>query len=179
MNDLSPLRLWVMRLAFVLLALVNLFFHLLPLETTPRSWASPDLLLGFALAWSMRRPEYVPAISLTLVFLLTDLLLQRPPGLWALLALVACENLKSRSRSIRDATFGAEWIAVATRLIAIMLGYRIVLGLTLVAPPPWQLSLIETGMTILFYPLIVVTTHALMGVRKAAPGELDALGQRA
>jgi rod shape-determining protein MreD len=64
MTDLSRSRLWVMRLSFVALALVILFFHLLPLETTPRPWAGPDLLLGFACAWGLRRPEYVPALFL-------------------------------------------------------------------------------------------------------------------
>ena len=62
-------------------------FLLLPLQTTPRSLAGPDLLLAFAVAWCLRRPEFVPPLALALAFLLADLLLQRPPGLWALLAL--------------------------------------------------------------------------------------------
>jgi rod shape-determining protein MreD len=48
MNDQSQTRLWLMRAAFVLLALLILFFHLLPLDTTPSRWAGPDLVLGFA-----------------------------------------------------------------------------------------------------------------------------------
>ncbi|MFC6585378.1 hypothetical protein [Sulfitobacter aestuariivivens] len=80
MNDQSPTRLWLMRAAFFVLALVILFFHLLPLETTPRRWAGPDVLLAFACAWCLRRPEYVPSVILALAFLLADLLLQRPPA---------------------------------------------------------------------------------------------------
>ncbi|MFC6761087.1 hypothetical protein ACFQFQ_18900 [Sulfitobacter porphyrae] len=38
MNDLSLSRLWAMRASFLFLALVILFFHLLPMETTPRRW---------------------------------------------------------------------------------------------------------------------------------------------
>ncbi|WP_343245409.1 hypothetical protein [Sulfitobacter faviae] len=60
MTDLSRSRLWVMRLSFVALALVILFFHLLPLETTPRAWAGPDLLLGFACAWGFDGPNTCP-----------------------------------------------------------------------------------------------------------------------
>lgn len=210
MDELSPIRLWLMRAGFVLLALVLLFFYLLPLDTQPvglfapelsppleqidpaearlrallhqgsaRIWVSPDLLICFAFAWSLRRPEYVPALSLALVFLLADLLLQRPPGLWALLALLACENLKSRGRALRDGTFGAEWLSVAIFLTAILLVNRIVLSLLLITPPQLGLSLIELGATIAVYPLVVGVTHWLMGVRKSAPGELDALGQRA
>lgn len=178
MNDLSPARLWLMRSSFLILTLVILFFHLLPLETTPRRWAGPDLLLCFALAWSMRRPEYVPAPILAMAFLLADFMLQRPPGLWALLALLACENLKSRARGLRDANFVAEWMTVGLILIAVTFAYRIGLGLALLDLPPLALSLTELGMTIVAFPLVVAVTHYIMGVRKAAAGELDALGNR-
>ena len=138
----------------------------------------PDLLIAFAFAWSLRRPEYVPSLLLALVFLLADLLLQRPPGLWAMLALLACENLKGRSRSLRDATFGAEWIAVAVMLAGILIINRIVLSLVLVPAPQLKLSLLELGVTILIYPVVVLITRTVMGVRRAAPGELDTLGGR-
>jgi len=210
MDELSPARLWIMRAAFVLLALVIVFFHLLPIDTQPvtlfapelspplatidpaearlrtllhqgsnRLWVSPDLLIAFALAWSVRRPEYVPAFLLAAVFLLSDLLLQRPPGLWALLALLACENLKGRSRSLRDATFGAEWVAVAVLLIGVLLFNWIVLSVLLIPPPQLRLSLLELGTTILTYPIAVLVTRSLMGVRRAAPGEFDTIRGRA
>ena len=209
MDDLSTARLWLMRSAFVALALLLLFFHLLPIDTQPvslfspelfppletidpaearlralldqgtdRVWVGPDLLIAFAFAWSLRRPDYVPALLLAALFLLNDLLLQRPPGLWALLALLACNNLSNRSKSLRDATFGAEWIAVSILLIGILLMNRIVLSVLLVQPPQLRLSMIELGMTILFYPAVVFVTRTLMGVRRAAPGELDSLGGR-
>jgi rod shape-determining protein MreD len=178
MNDLSQTRLWLMRGSFMLLTVLILFFQLLPLETTPRIWAGPDLLLCFAMAWSMRRPEYVPPLALALAFLLADLLLQRPPGLWAMFALMACENLKSRGRSLRDANFAAEWITVGLIIMVITVFERLVLGLVLVDLPLLTVTLSELGMTLLFYPLVVAITHFLMGVRKTAPGDLDALGQR-
>jgi len=210
MDTLSPLRLWMMRAAFLLLATVLLFFHLLPIETQPvalfepdllpplssidpaearlrelldqgsgRYLIAPDLLIAFAFAWSLRRPEYVPAVLLAAVFLLTDLLLQRPPGLWALLAFIACENLKVRGRSLRDSSFGPEWLAVAIWLTGILLLNRIVLSLLLVPRPDLKLSLIELGLTIVTYPVVVLITHLLMGVRKSAPGDFDSFGGRA
>ncbi|APE44724.1 rod shape-determining protein MreD [Sulfitobacter alexandrii] len=178
MNDLSQTRLWAMRAAFLLLALVILFFQLLPMETTPRAWAGPNLLLCFACAWSLRRPEYVPAPALALAFLLTDLLLQRPPGLFALLALIGCENLKSRGRSLRDGGFAAEWLTVGMVMVLIMAANRLILAIVMVPVPGLTLSLSELGMSLLFYPLIVAVTHGIMRVRKTAPGDLDALGQR-
>ena len=198
-----------MRGAFIMLALLIIFFHLLPIDTQPvglfspklfppldtidpaearlralldhgtnRLWVGPDLLIAFAFAWSLRRLEYVPLVLLALLFLLSDLLLQRPPGLWALLALMACENLRNRSRSLRDSTFGAEWIAISLLLVGILLMNRIVLSVLLVTPPQLRLSLLELGMTILFYPGTVFITRMVMGVRRAGPGELDSLGGR-
>ena len=178
MNDLSQTRLWLMRAAFVAVVMVIVFFHLLPLDTTPRRWAAPDLVLGFACAWSLRRPEYVPAWLLAAVFLLTDFLLQRPPGLWAMLALIGCENLKGRARGLRGASFPVEWMTVSAVVIAITLLNRLVLAVSFVPTPGLNLSLFEMGMTLLFYPLIVLTTHMLMGVRKSAPGDLERMGQR-
>lgn len=178
MNELSPTRLWLMRGAFALLVMVILFFHLLPLDTAPQRWAGPDLVLGFACAWVLRRPEYVPVWLLAAIFLLCDLLLQRPPGLFALLSLIGSENLRSRGRSLRDASFPVEWITVSIVIVAIIAANRIVMALVLVPVPGLSLSLFELGMTLLFYPLIVLVTHALMGVRKAGPGDLDTMGHR-
>ena len=78
-------RTWPMRAAFVALSLALIFVHLLPLETVPRKWAPPDILLAFAFAWVLRRPDYVPALLVAGVFLMADLLLQRPPPRRALL----------------------------------------------------------------------------------------------
>ncbi|MFT5797445.1 MAG: rod shape-determining protein MreD [Candidatus Azotimanducaceae bacterium] len=174
MNEYQTSRVWFMRTCFIVLALVALFMHLLPLSTLPSAWAMPDLLVGFALAWSVRRPDYVPVLLLAIMLLLSDLLLQRPPGLWALLILLCCENLKLRAHSLRAANFAVEWATVAALILGAMLGYRVILAVLLVERPSLGLHLIETTMTILSYPFIVFITHAFMGVRKTIPGDLDA-----
>ncbi|MGB7242542.1 MAG: rod shape-determining protein MreD [Sulfitobacter sp.] len=178
MTDQSLMRLWGMRAGFAVIVLVILFFHLLPLETTPRRWAAPDLLLAFACAWSLRRPEYIPASLLALLFLLSDMLLQRPPGLWAVLALIGCENLKGRARGLRDGSFTAEWLTVAAIIVAIALANRLLLTIFFVPLPNFALVLFQLAMTLLFYPLVVAVSHWGMGVRKSAPGDLDARGGR-
>jgi rod shape-determining protein MreD len=210
MDELSPIRLFVMRCAFVALMILILFFHLLPIDTQPvtlfspellppladidpaearlralldqgsdRFLIGPDLFIAFGFAWSLRRPEYVPTLMLAALFLMIDLLLQRPPGLWAILALLACENLKGRSRTLRDSTFGAEWLAVALLLMGILIANRFVLFITAVPTPQLRLSLLELAVTVVIYPVVVFITRSVMGVRRAAPGELDALGGRA
>lgn len=178
MNEQSLTRLWLMRMLFAGLVIAILFFQLLPLDTGPRRWAGPDLILAFACAWSLRRPEYVPIWSLAILFLLADLMLQRPPGLWAAIALLGCENLKSRARGLRDGGFASEWLIVGIITLMIAGGYRLGLIVTFVDPPSLSLSFFELVMTMMCYPLVVGVTHGLLGVRKASPGEMDAIGGR-
>ena len=178
MSEHAPARLWLMRAGFALLMLVILFFHLLPLQTATGGLIWPDLALCFALAWSVRRPEYVPAVLLAIGFLLTDLLLQRPPGLWAVLALIACEQLKAQSRGLRDATLMAEIASVAIWIIVISVAYRVILAILLVDAPAFGPLLLQTAATVIAYPLVVAVTHSILGVRKAAPDELGGKGVR-
>lgn len=178
MNELEASRLWTMRIAFGALVLLILFMHLLPLQTATGGLIWPDFVLCFALAWSVRRPEYVPAVLLAGAFLLSDLLLQRPPGLWALLALIACEQMKAQSRGLRDATLMAEFVAVTLRIVGIGIAYRLILAILLVDSTPIGPALIQIVVTVLAYPVVVAITHAVLGVRKAAPNEFGSKGVR-
>ena len=178
MAEGSAPRVWGMRLLYLGLALALIFAHLIPLDTTPSRWAGPDLLVAFTFAWALRRPEFVPALSVALVMLLTDLLFLRPPGLWAALMVLATEALKNRARGLRDQTFVMEWLAVAGFFLAISLGNRLVLAVLMVPQAPLGLTVIHVAMTLLFYPLVVLISQLVFGVRKAAPGDLDRLGQR-
>lgn len=178
MTNVSVLRLWSMRAAFVGMALLVLLVDLLPLQTLPRGWAGPDLLFGLAMAWSVRRPSYVPIPLLGAVFLLADLLLSRPPGLAAALMLLACSDLRRRMWRLRDSGFAAEWMRATLLIVAVAVGYRIVLALLLVPVPPLGLSAFHTLATALCYPLAVGLSVLVFGVRLSAPGDLDSQGQR-
>lgn len=176
MVDQSATRIWAMRGAFVLICVFIIFFHLLPLETTPRAWASPDLMVALCFAWALRRPDYVPTLLVALVMLMADLTFQRPPGLWAALVVLAVEWLKSRERRQRDNTFVLEWITVAGCLFAITLVYRLVLMVLIVSPGAMFLTLMQYLMTLAAYPAVVLLSHLFLGVRRSTPGEVDRLG---
>lgn len=174
----SPLAIWLMRLCFIAAALVVVFFHLLPLNTEPVRWAPPDLLLALALCWSLRRPEFVPALLIAFVMLMADLLLQRPPGLWALLVMLSCEFMKSRMPPQRETPFLGEWSAVAVVVLAITVINRLVLGILGVEQAHIALILVQGIMTLLAYPLVVLVSQSLLGVRRLTPSEIEALGAR-
>lgn len=177
MAELSASRLLLKRGLFIWVSVLIIFFHLLPLNTVPRSWAGPDLIVALAFVWAVRRPDYLPALSVALVMLLSDLLFQRPPGLLALLVVLGAEHLKSRAGGLRDASFLVEWSAVAVVLIAITLINRLVLAILVVQQAPPGLSLLQMLMTLLFYPLVVAFSQFILGVRKTAPGDMNAVGR--
>jgi rod shape-determining protein MreD len=129
------------------------------------------------LAWAIRRPDYVPMLSIAAVMLVADLLFHRPPGLWAMLVLLAAEWLKPRGRQVRENTFAAEWLTAATALLFITLVYRLVLALLIVTPGMLSLWLMQYGMTVAAYPLVAGLSYLALGVRRSTPGEFDHTGR--
>lgn len=178
MAEQSPIRQLALRSAYLGLSLVVIFFHLLPLEISVSRWAGPDLLTALTFAWALRRPELVPSLSIVGVMLLADLLFQRPPGLWAAIVLIAAEFLKSRERNQKDVNFLVEWATVALLLFMMTVAYRAALIIVITDPGPLFLSTMQAAMTIVIYPLVVIFSRLVFGIRRAAPGEVDSLGQR-
>jgi rod shape-determining protein MreD len=177
--DNSPAQIWIMRGCFVALCLLIMFFHLLPLDSVPRRWAPPDLLIAFVFAWALRRPDYVPILGIAAVMLMADLMFQRPPGLLAMLVLIGTEYLRLRFAGLKDASFAGEWIAVCIVLVAIMVTNRLVLALLAVQQAPLGLTLMQLIMTIIIYPVVVLITQSIFGVRTPAPSDGDAKAARA
>ena len=167
-----------MRVIYVAICILVVFLHLLPLDTSPRTWAGPDLILALTCAWVVRRPELTPVTFIALIFLTTDLLYQMPPGLWAAIVVLGTETLRSRAPGLRDLTFPAEWFTVAVTLTVMTLGYQLSLALFVLDRPVLGLSLMQLVKTLLIYPLVAFGSQVIFGVRKQAPGDLDAMVNR-
>ncbi|SFB01799.1 rod shape-determining protein MreD [Poseidonocella pacifica] len=169
---------WASRGLFAFIALGIMFFHLLPLETTPRGWAAPDLMLATTIAWTIRRPDHLPVLLVALLFLIEDLLYQRPPGLWPALMVLLTERLRLGEAGYRTMPFLQEWFYTAFLMAASVTLYHVLLSVFFVDRPPLGLSLFQTGATILFYPAVVGALHFLIGIRKLSPGESETSGVR-
>lgn len=178
MAEAPSTRIWFNRAVFVALAFVIIVVQLVPLDMRPVIWASPDILLAATLAWVARRPDYLPVAVIAAVFLLTDLLFQRPPGLWAALVVLLTEAVRKRARGIRNMPLLLEWGTIAFGIVAITLINRLVLAVVMTAQPPLGLTLIQMIATILSYPLVVLVAYAIFGVSRPAPGEVDGRGHR-
>ncbi|MCX7300139.1 MAG: rod shape-determining protein MreD [Rhodobacterales bacterium] len=178
MAEAASARIWSKRLTFGLIAFGIVFMQLLPLNTVPMLWAMPDLLLVFTMVWVARRPDFVPVLVIAIVFLMADLLFQRPPGLMTAMVVLATETVRARAIRLRNAPFSLEWFTVALAIAGITVGNRLVLAVVMTPQAPLGLTLIQMLMTILAYPLIVALAHLVFGVSRPAPGEVNALGQR-
>ena len=169
---------WIGRLVFIVFAIILIFGQLLPLDTRPDVWAAPNWLLAITLAWVARRPDYVPVFVVALIFLLADLLFQRPPGLWTALVVILTEMLRARTASIRDLPLLLEWGTVAVGIVAITLVNRVVLMVVMSPQQPLALTLIEMVMTIVFFPIVIVIAQFVFGVARPALGQVDNRGHR-
>lgn len=178
MVDPLVLRRWFYRLLLPVIATVFLFFHLLPLHVGAAQWPAPDLLVVFAFAWVMRRPEYVPVVLVAVLVVIHDMLFLRPPGVWAALAVIGLEFLRARAGAARDLPFWVEWAQVTGVLVAMTLGYRLILALFMVERAGLGLSLLQLMMSIAVYPLVVFISVNLLGVRRIGPGEIDRIRTR-
>ncbi|OOY27404.1 hypothetical protein BMI90_12375 [Thioclava sp. L04-15] len=166
------------RTLFIGIGIVLIFVRLLPLSHTPGALPGPDLMLALTLAWVLRRPEYVPALLIVVVFLLEDILFWRPIGLWTLIVLGATEFLRARENALRDLPFALEWALVAVLLVVMMSLKRFMLMIVMVEQPALGLELFRMLMTLAAYPVVVVVSRIAFGLRRAAPGEVDAFGHR-
>lgn len=168
-------RKWRMRLVYVALVFALLYLQLLPLQTMPRSWAGPDLIVVFTVVWAIRRPEYVPALSVAFMTLLVDFILMRPPGVMAAVMVGARQVLKHQEPGLRDTAFAIEWLTASAALAAILLTNRLILTVFFVEQPSLGMSVSQLFMSVLAYPVIVAVSRIGLGLRKIVPGETDAV----
>jgi rod shape-determining protein MreD len=164
------------RLVFLGLVGLLIFVRILPLSAIPPEIPGPDLTLALVLVLVLRRPDHVPEWMIAGVFLLEDLLFMRPPGLWTVIVLLGTEFLRRREATTRDLPFLFEWLMIAIVISAMTFANRLVLLLFMIPQTPLDLDMIRAVITILAYPPVVLFARWVLGLRRAAPGEVDELG---
>ncbi|MBM9594522.1 rod shape-determining protein MreD [Roseitranquillus sediminis] len=178
MAETLTTRRWSYRGLYVAVALVTIGAALLPLGDGTSGVPGPELPVVVAFAWILRRPDYVPPLLLAAVVLLTDIVGLRPLGLWTALVVLGAEFLRSRESLIRDLPFVMEWLLASAVLVAIAFAYWLALSLFVVAHPGLGSLLLQALVSAAVYPVVVALSVLVFKLRKAAPGEVDALGHR-
>ncbi len=195
MVDPAAREVWLHRALFVAIALLLLFWRLLPLPMAMMSdcaetagwcrftvWLNrtpgPDFLLCIIFAWTMRRPDYLPALLIAAVVLLEDMLLDRPPGLWTALVLLASEFVRGRVALTRELNFGVEWLLVSGLMVAMLLVYRMVFAMAMMPQTGFGFAMIQVVWSVMCYPVVVFLSRYVLDLHKPAMGEVDAYGRR-
>lgn len=160
-------------LAFCAAMAVLLFLRLLPLSAGAVRLPGPDLGLCLALAWVLRRPEQLAAPVIVLAFLVQDIVLFHPPGLWTAIVLMGTEAARLREGRWRDGPFMVEWLRVATLIGLMMLAHRIVQVLFMMPVPALGQVILHGIATVAAYPPVVLAARVLLGLRHAMPIETD------
>ena len=153
-----------------------LFLRLLPLYSPYTGWPGPDLALCLALAWVLRRPEQVPALLIAGLFLIEDVALYRPLGLWTLTVLLGTEAARLREHRWREHPFMVEWLRVSILIGLMMLGYRLAQMVFLLPVPTLGQVLLQFIATVAAYPLVVLGARWVVGLRRVSPADADRTG---
>ena len=175
MGESGHLRVWSLRTIFVALAFLILLRALLPIRLDPPAIPGPDLLVCVIFAWVWRRPDVMTAWLIVLCMLLADFLFQRPPGLWTALVLIGTESLRRQTLREGEKSLTFEFGMVALVFASMILMQRLVLFVLLVPQPPLGAMLLHLLTTLAIYPLVVVFSMYIIGVR---PLPQDDGGQR-
>ena len=182
---------------YVGLVALIVFYRLLPLSALPSSWPLPgfillrmpawmlpgqwpgaDVLLCLTVVWILRRPDFIPATIVVAVFLVDDLLSMRPPGLWAAIVLLGTEFLRARETASRDLPFLGEWMMAGVVIVMMTLAYRLFSAIFIIPQVSLGATILSMLATILAYPVLAILMQMVFGLRRAATGEVDALGHR-
>jgi len=165
----SSQHLWTYRAIFLCFCLTIISFKLLPLTLDQLRFPSPDILLAVTLSWLLRQPSVVPMVSIVAVFLLSDFLFQRPPGLWTLLVLLVSEGLRHERAKMTEFPFLVEWGLFAVAVFALLLMNRIALFVLMIDTDKLGIVLAHGIVTVGIYPAVVALSKYGLGLRKLRP----------
>lgn len=150
---------------FVLLFIAILFWRLVPLAPGRiEVWPGPDLSLCLVLLWVLRRPEQLPVLTIALAFLIEDIVLLRPIGLWAAILVLGTEAARKREPRWRELAFMIEWLRVATLIAMMMATYRFAAALFFLPLPSLGQVILQYIATVAVYPMVSGLAGWLFGL---------------
>ncbi|MEL7026875.1 MAG: rod shape-determining protein MreD [Pseudomonadota bacterium] len=176
MVDARLWRLVAFRSLYVLAILAVMIVLLLPIGLQAGRLPGPDIILAITIAWAMQRNDHLPVVLLAGVFLITDLLLMRPPGLMAVIVVLAVEVIRAREITWRDLPIYAEWAIAGTIISAIFVINAIALGVFVVPQPSLGQTLIRLILTVAMYPVALMVVLYVFRVRKATSSGASGAG---
>ena len=159
-------KIWGYRLVYMLLGLLAIAYPLLPLQFTPARLPAPDLLYVLTMAWIVRQPESAPFILVAALALLSDAVLMRPLGLWAMLFLISSETLRLSHHAIQERGLLAEFSVDAGLLVLMVVLQNIILWISFSQTLDLASSAQFVMLTLASTPVMILFLHYIIRVRK-------------
>ena len=179
MDKTTNLKIWNMRILFVLLFLLIIFIELLPVSLLPQSTSAPNIMVIAALVLVMRKPQYLPFWLVGLTFLFSDFLLSKPLGMETFLILLSTQFVRRNHHWFHEMNFVLEWAIIALVLLTMVLVRELMFILTLSEGSSFFSWLRDLTLTILTYPLIVGCVNILFQAWKSDDNPITVLGRSA
>lgn len=178
MDEVTKFKIWRARLLFSLACILIIFVHSVPLDLSPKNIIMPDVMLVITIAIVIRKAAFIPYWLVGSLFLIADVMLNRPMGLWAFIVLATVEVVRVNRFMFRDMFFVTEWLMVAIIIVAMYMIQQFFLAFSLAPPYPMDSLIWKMTATALSYPILVFAITRLFGIRKPSPAEFNMLGTR-
>lgn len=163
---------------YTLLVLAILLLRLLPMSPGLTRWPGPDLTLCLTFIWVLRRPDQIPVLLIALAFLVEDLMLLRPIGLWTAIVVIGSEAARVREQRWREQSFMVEWLRVSILIALMMFGYRIALAISFVPLPSFGQMMMQLIATVMAYPVVALAARWALGLTRLDITEAEIMRQR-
>ncbi len=113
----------------------------------------PDLLTCFVFSILLNRPKLCPSYIILIIYILSDIILMRPIGLFCALIFIVSELIRRYSKAITKETFLIHWFIFLSCLLAVHFLNIIVHKLFFMPYPQVIFLAKQLAVTTLFYPL--------------------------
>ena len=158
---------WKFRILFCL----GLYFIIVgitaPIFLFPIPIPSPDLIYCFAVAWIVRRPDYVPTIAIIIAALTIELLLFNSPGLWSAFLLLMTEYFRMNATQIRILPFLNEWAIISLIYAIVQAAYLLILTILFEPSATIQAAILYLLATVIAYPIVVMLVNIIFKITKS------------
>ena len=161
---------WLYRLVYFVLCFMILGTSSVPGMLVNIPVYGPDLIYCLTAVWLVRRPDHLPPYLVVGIFLLRDILLGLPPGLWTAAMLATGLLLNVLHAWLKTRSFVTEWAVVSVSYMVMLLGMQAAQAVALLPFSPLEHLAMKTVTTTVFYPLVVMFIHMVLRIGKIHHG---------
>ena len=154
---------WIQRSTYLIFSFFLVVWLIVPQNPFKQTIPTPDFLFCLTLAIIFRRPNLLPIAFIGLVFLSTDILFNRPIGLWTAIVLITTEFARTQFWRYKGVNFITTWLFVSFLILLATFFYMMILKIVVISQTDFWHYLIWALLTILIYPIMFCLSFLIVG----------------